>query len=236
MPAKCLKYECCVNASTSEPFSILFLHLECPSHPPKPTSTWLMSTLLKTSTSPFESPQAPVKCLILYGPDFPAIYVALSSNTRLIPLGPGLRLARFGLSSALRNTAGGKQIFSEWRNGNASISSENIRFQYPWKRMQMNDEVDPKKKDTEDKRMRRAVKATSGHTGVFQKFDEPLQWHLTSSVVAAVFHSGTNCVISSHTHAFWKPTTNTQINSTEQNKEGGGLESISLKRQTSSLT
>lgn len=44
--------------------------------------------------------------------------------------------------------------------------------------MQMNDEVDPKKKSaahTEDKRMRRAVKATSGHTGVFQKFDDPLQ-------------------------------------------------------------
>lgn len=58
----------------------------------------------------------------------------------------GLRLAHFGLSSVLHNTAGGKQIFSEWRNGNASISSENIRFQYPWKRMQMNDEVDQKKK------------------------------------------------------------------------------------------
>lgn len=152
----------------------------------------------------------------------------------------GLRLAHFGLSSALHNTAGGKQIFSEWRNGNASISSENIRFQYPWKRMQMNDEVDQKKKKnadhTEGKRMRRAVKATSGHTGVLQKFDDPLQWYSTSSVVAAVFHSGTNCVISSYTHAFWKPTTNTQIYSTEQEKEEGGLESISLKRQTSSLT
>lgn len=28
---------------------------------------------------------------------------------------------------------------------------------------------------TEGKRMRRTVKATSGHTGVLQKFDDPLQ-------------------------------------------------------------
>lgn len=45
--------------------------------------------------------------------------------------------------------------------------------------MQMKDEVDPPPQKraghTEGKRMKRLVKATSGHTGIFQKLDNPLQ-------------------------------------------------------------